>query len=215
MPDLTTPTLLYDGPCHLCQRSVRFIIRRQKTDKLRFLPLQSEEGRELLSALRQAQDSALRQALHMTHPAQDSALRQALHMTHPAQDNALRQRFDKLSVAAQDSALRQAQDSALRLALHMTHPAQDSALRQIKEIDKLLSQPQAPAKSLILIENGNCYLRSDAALHIAKYLRRPWSLLRIFILIPRPLRDAAYDFIARNRYRWFGKDEGGGQCDAA
>ena len=35
----------------------------------------------------------------------------------------------------------------------------------------------------------------------------PWKLLRVFVLIPRSIRDAAYRLIARNRYRWFGKSE--------
>ena len=49
------------------------------------------------------------------------------------------------------------------------------------------------------------YTRSTAALRIARRLRFPWPLLYAFILVPRPLRDMIYDFIARNRYQWFGK----------
>ncbi|TLD71956.1 thiol-disulfide oxidoreductase DCC family protein [Phragmitibacter flavus] len=61
--------------------------------------------------------------------------------------------------------------------------------------------------TLVLIENGNAYTRSSAALHIAKQLNAAWPLCYAAIIIPRPLRDAAYNFIARNRYRWFGKSE--------
>ena len=34
-----------------------------------------------------------------------------------------------------------------------------------------------------------------------------WKLLYVFIVIPAPIRDAVYDYVARNRYRWFGKKE--------
>lgn len=50
-------------------------------------------------------------------------------------------------------------------------------------------------------------VRSDAALAIAAMLGFPWSLLRVFRLVPRPLRDAAYDLVARNRFRFFGRRE--------
>ena len=58
--------------------------------------------------------------------------------------------------------------------------------------------------SLLLIERGHAYLRSTAALRIARRLRFPWPLLYVLIAVPRPLRDCIYDFIARRRYRWFG-----------
>ncbi|MDO3408629.1 thiol-disulfide oxidoreductase DCC family protein [Saccharibacillus sp. CPCC 101409] len=61
--------------------------------------------------------------------------------------------------------------------------------------------------TLVLIENGRKYVRSTAALRIARRLRFPWPLLYALILVPRPLRDAVYRYIARNRYRWFGKDD--------
>jgi predicted DCC family thiol-disulfide oxidoreductase YuxK len=61
--------------------------------------------------------------------------------------------------------------------------------------------------SVLLVEDGRWYKESDAALRIARGLGGAWKLLGIFRLIPRPLRDAAYRLIARNRYRWFGKRE--------
>jgi predicted DCC family thiol-disulfide oxidoreductase YuxK len=48
---------------------------------------------------------------------------------------------------------------------------------------------------------GQVYTRSDAALRIARYLGGPWHLARIARLVPRPIRDAAYDLIARHRHR--------------
>ena len=59
--------------------------------------------------------------------------------------------------------------------------------------------------SIVLIENNTVYVKSAAALRIAKKLSGPWPLLYIFIIIPAFIRDGVYDFIAKNRYKWFGK----------
>ncbi|WP_096154853.1 MULTISPECIES: thiol-disulfide oxidoreductase DCC family protein [Bacillus] len=61
--------------------------------------------------------------------------------------------------------------------------------------------------SVVLLRDGQLYYFSDAALHIAKKLDGGWKLFFIFIVIPRKLRDLIYKFIARNRYKWFGKKE--------
>jgi len=57
------------------------------------------------------------------------------------------------------------------------------------------------ARSLILIEDGRVYLRSTAALRIAARMTFPWSLLRAFLLVPRPLRDGVYRIVAAIRHR--------------
>jgi predicted DCC family thiol-disulfide oxidoreductase YuxK len=59
--------------------------------------------------------------------------------------------------------------------------------------------------TLVLVEGDRCYLRSTAALRIARYLDPPWPLLSVFLLIPTFLRDGAYELLAANRYRWFGQ----------
>ena len=59
--------------------------------------------------------------------------------------------------------------------------------------------------SVVLVEGGQTWVESDAAVRIAARLPRPWSALALLGSIPRPLRDAAYRFVARNRYRWFGR----------
>jgi len=59
--------------------------------------------------------------------------------------------------------------------------------------------------SIVLYEKGSLYLKSTAALRIARHLSGLWPILYIFILIPALLRDGLYDFIARHRYRWFGE----------
>lgn len=59
--------------------------------------------------------------------------------------------------------------------------------------------------SMILIDSRGVHTRSDAALRIASRLGLPWSLLAVFLALPRFLRDPIYACIARNRYRWFGR----------
>lgn len=59
--------------------------------------------------------------------------------------------------------------------------------------------------SILLWENNKLYDRSAAVLKITKHLSGLWPVCSVFLLIPRFLRDAVYDFIARNRYKWFGK----------
>ncbi|MEO1076220.1 MAG: thiol-disulfide oxidoreductase DCC family protein [Bacteroidota bacterium] len=61
--------------------------------------------------------------------------------------------------------------------------------------------------SIALVENGQLYFRSAAALRIAARLGGGWPLLQGFLAVPAPLRDLVYDWIARNRYRWFGKQD--------
>ncbi len=112
--------LLFDGVCHLCDASVRFVVRHDPAGRIRFAPIQSPLGSQLY-------------------------------------------------------------------ARHGLDPA-------------------APHTLLLLTPHG-AFQASDAALRIARELGGAWKLARIFEPLPRTLRDAAYHFIARNRYRWFGKDD--------
>jgi predicted DCC family thiol-disulfide oxidoreductase YuxK len=59
--------------------------------------------------------------------------------------------------------------------------------------------------SIVLIDGDRLYQRSDAALRIAAELRAPLTFARFFLAVPKPLRDHVYDWIARNRYRVFGR----------
>jgi predicted DCC family thiol-disulfide oxidoreductase YuxK len=112
--------LLFDGVCHLCDASVRFILQRDPTGKIKFAPIQSPLGRELYTQ-------------------------------------------------------------------HGLDPA-------------------APNAMLFLTPTG-AFRASDAALEIARTLGGAWQLALLFKPLPLALRDAAYYLIARNRYRWFGKNE--------
>jgi predicted DCC family thiol-disulfide oxidoreductase YuxK len=61
--------------------------------------------------------------------------------------------------------------------------------------------------TFVLIEGSRCFIRSDAALRVTQHFSGGWSLLRVLLVIPRPLRDWCYTVIARHRYGWFGKQE--------
>lgn len=64
-------------------------------------------------------------------------------------------------------------------------------------------------EAFILITPRGTFARSDAALEIARLLGGVWRLVQVLKLVPTWLRDRVYLFIARHRYRWFGKEQ---QC---
>lgn len=111
--------ILFDGVCNLCNRSVQFIIKRDKEGRFRFASLQSATGQEIL------------------------------------------QEFNL---------------------------------------------PQNDFNSFILYEQGKVYTRSDAALRVSSQLKG-WKWTSMFRILPKFLRDAVYNLIARKRYKWFGKRE--------
>ncbi len=61
--------------------------------------------------------------------------------------------------------------------------------------------------TIVVIERGRALERSDAALAIARHMPFPWTMLGVLRVLPRAFRDAPYGFVARNRYRWFGRAE--------
>ena len=111
--------VLFDGVCNLCNRSVDFIIRNEKSDKLQFASLQSDVGKSIVNK---------------------------------------------------------------------------SGLDEIPD-------------SVMLFVDGELLVRSDAALAISTYLKRPYVYGIIFKYVPKILRDSVYNLIAKNRYRRFGKKE--------
>jgi predicted DCC family thiol-disulfide oxidoreductase YuxK len=62
-------------------------------------------------------------------------------------------------------------------------------------------------KSVLFKHRGRIYDRSDAVLQILMAIGGVWSLAGVFRIIPRPIRNALYDYVARHRYRWFGQSE--------
>jgi len=63
--------------------------------------------------------------------------------------------------------------------------------------------------TFVLLDGSETLVRSDAALRIAGRLSRPWPVLAVLRIVPRPLRDWMYGLIGRNRYRLFGRSD---QC---
>jgi predicted DCC family thiol-disulfide oxidoreductase YuxK len=59
--------------------------------------------------------------------------------------------------------------------------------------------------TMVLVQDGRVYFRSDAPLRIARGLTFPWPLASVLLVIPRVVRDGVYDFIAARRYKWFGR----------
>lgn len=110
--------LLFDGECNLCNRTVQFVIKRDKKANIKFASLQSDAGTQMM------------------------------------------QQFNI----------------------------------PIEYID-----------SIILVENKKIFYKSTAALRLCKKMDGLWPILYIFILIPAFIRNFVYDFIARNRIKWFGK----------
>ena len=111
------PVILFDGVCNLCNSTVDILLKYDKKNQFRYVPLQSNEGQELVQKYRV-----------------------------------------KLNV-----------------------------------------------DSVLLIHSGKVYDESDAVIEIAKMLNYPLKLIVLGRYVPKKIRNSAYAFIAKNRYRWFGK----------
>ncbi len=69
--------------------------------------------------------------------------------------------------------------------------------------------PLGNFESMAFIKNGKTYIRSSAALEIARNMSGVWPIFYGFIIVPKFMRDLVYNFIANNRYKFFGKRD---QC---
>ncbi|WP_420573529.1 thiol-disulfide oxidoreductase DCC family protein [Kordia sp.] len=75
-------------------------------------------------------------------------------------------------------------------------------------IQKHLKLDASKLDSVILFEpDGSYYHKSTAALRIMKEFGGAWSLMQVFMIFPKFLRDAGYNFVAKYRYKWFGKKD--------
>lgn len=75
-------------------------------------------------------------------------------------------------------------------------------------LDRLGESRDDPS-TVVVIDGDKVHLRSTAVLRALAALGGVWRGVLLLLIIPRPLRDTAYTFIARRRYRWFGRTE---QC---
>ncbi|KQB40661.1 putative thiol-disulfide oxidoreductase DCC [Flavobacterium daejeonense] len=79
-----------------------------------------------------------------------------------------------------------------------------------QEICNYVGIDQKTTDSIILYEPGTAYyLKSEAALKIVAEFHSVYTLLGIFKIFPIGIRDSIYDYVAKNRYKWYGKKE---QC---
>ena len=112
------PIILFDGVCNFCNAAVNFVIKKDKNKHIKFAPLQSGAGIQLI---------------------------------------------------------------------------------------KQYGLPANVMGSFLFIENGKMYNKSTAALKVCRHLKGLWPLCYGFIIVPAFIRNAVYDWIAKNRYKWFGK----------
>ncbi|CAN5901554.1 thiol-disulfide oxidoreductase DCC family protein [soil metagenome] len=76
-----------------------------------------------------------------------------------------------------------------------------------QDLLKLYKLSPTNMNSFVLIQDNKAYTRSTAALFVAKKLKGITKLLYGFIIVPAFIRNAVYDLIAKNRYKWFGKKD--------
>lgn len=78
---------------------------------------------------------------------------------------------------------------------------------QSKSGEELVDKYGIPKEtdSVVLINENMIFIESEAAIEIVKLLPTPWNWLASLKIIPIKLRNSIYKWIARNRYRWFGK----------
>jgi predicted DCC family thiol-disulfide oxidoreductase YuxK len=100
--------------------------------------------------------------------------------------------------ASVDFIMRSERDTQLKFA-----SLQSDYGQSVLESQKLDAVPD----SLVYYNGKEVFFKSSAAFKITQHLKWPYNWLSVFGVLPTPLRDLIYDWIARNRYRWFGKKE--------
>jgi predicted DCC family thiol-disulfide oxidoreductase YuxK len=61
--------------------------------------------------------------------------------------------------------------------------------------------------TFVYVDGDKIKIKSTAALNLLKRMGIPWGMMYAFIIVPKPIRDAVYMLIAKNRYKWFGKKD--------
>jgi len=80
-----------------------------------------------------------------------------------------------------------------------------SSLQSEQAQKKINRDFHAELTSIIYLRDGKILMESTAVLYAMADLGGLWVLLKIFLMIPGPLRNSIYQWVARHRYRWFGK----------
>ncbi|HED54653.1 MAG TPA: thiol-disulfide oxidoreductase DCC family protein [Phycisphaerales bacterium] len=60
-------------------------------------------------------------------------------------------------------------------------------------------------ETILFRDQDRLLTKSTAVLRMLRYLKKPWSFGAVLLILPRPIRDWCYDFVAARRYRWFGR----------
>jgi len=87
----------------------------------------------------------------------------------------------------------------------MFAPLQSDVGKQI--IEKFNVDPSKTDSILLYSKENGLSIKSSAALRIAKHLGFPRNLMTIFFIVPTFIRNWVYNYIAKNRYKWYGKKE--------
>lgn len=78
----------------------------------------------------------------------------------------------------------------------------DFAREMLKRHDYDFSAPS----TFVLMIDGQVYYKSEAAMRVLKFISWPYRWLGIFRIVPRSIRDRVYDWVSRNRHKWFRSD---------
>lgn len=78
---------------------------------------------------------------------------------------------------------------------------------QAQRILRDLHLPSTNYQTFLLLEEGRVFTKSTAALRVIRQLSWWWPLYYVCVLVPTPLRDVVYDFVAHHRYRWMGRTD--------
>lgn len=70
-----------------------------------------------------------------------------------------------------------------------------------------LGMPTDRYETMVFLEDSRVWKQGDAFLKVVGHFPMPWPLLRVLLIVPRPLRNWLYERIALNRYRWFGRND--------
>ncbi|MCY1690897.1 thiol-disulfide oxidoreductase DCC family protein [Exiguobacterium sp. SL14] len=102
-------------------------------------------------------------------------------------------------------------DASVQFILKRDQGYHDFASLQGETGQELVRRHHLPATidSVVVIDRGVPYIKSDATLRIARHLQGGWRLLSVLRIVPHSLRDRVYDVVAKNRHLWFGQKQ---QC---